>query len=308
MLNNFKIDPSRTILLRKNITADARRRFNLIATKVKLLIIVDDALGLDDDDLLFNTENWKLRTAPEKVRAFKIWLQKLIDDDILVRDWSGRPWTAAYIKSAYKKGRLRAYTDAKKVLGEVLETNKEQYISSVMSDTVTLQKIELLSDKAFTDFEGVTAVMTAAMLGIVSQGLANNSSTNLIASQLTGNVARLINTRTNVIAQDEVMRAFTEGQLDGFEDLGVEELKLVAEWSTVGDDKVCSMCSPLEGTIMTIDEARGLLPRHNNCRCIWIPAEAGVKRVGQLWDSKRTLAIKKSIRGKSTVWAGKVLV
>jgi len=69
--------------------------------------------------------------------------------------------------------------------------------------------------------------------------------------------------------------AHAEGQLDSFEDLNVEEVGVMAEWSTVGDDRVCELCEDLEGAIMTIDEARGLIPRHPNCRCAWIPANVG---------------------------------
>jgi len=52
---------------------------------------------------------------------------------------------------------------------------------------------------------------------------------------------------------------------------------LMAEWQTAGDERVCPLCEPLDGTVMTIEEARGLIPRHPNCRCMWVPANVGEK-------------------------------
>lgn len=43
---------------------------------------------------------------------------------------------------------------------------------------------------------------------------------------------------------------------------------------TAGDDKVCPICEALaEDGPYTLDEARGLIPRHVNCRCALIPYE-----------------------------------
>ena len=75
---------------------------------------------------------------------------------------------------------------------------------------------------------------------------------------------------------------------------------------------------------MTIAEARGLLPRHANCRCAWEPAIQGRKETGQLWGDKKDRAIKRSIQAEAptgkrvkrtaaevkrrSTWAGKELV
>jgi SPP1 gp7 family putative phage head morphogenesis protein len=78
--------------------------------------------------------------------------------------------------------------------------------------------------------------------------------------------------RALVLARTEIIAAHAEGQLDAFEAMNIEKVGVMAEWSTAGDDLVCAKCEPLEGAIMTVKEARGLLPRHPNCRCAWIPA------------------------------------
>ena len=95
----------------------------------------------------------------------------------------------------------------------------------------------------------------------------------------------------------------------------------MAEWSTAGDDRVCPLCGPLEGSVMTVKEARGLLPRHPNCRCAWIPADKKRKEAGQKRGPARDAAVKKSIKAEGptkkkrsfrdikrrSVWQGKNL-
>jgi len=49
----------------------------------------------------------------------------------------------------------------------------------------------------------------------------------------------------------------------------------MAEWATADDDRVCKLCAPLDGVVLKVGEARGLLPRHPNCRCCWTPANVG---------------------------------
>jgi hypothetical protein len=81
-----------------------------------------------------------------------------------------------------------------------------------------------------------------------------------------------------MIARTEIINAHAEGQLDSFDMLGVEEVGVVAEWATAGDDRVCEECASIEGELFTVDEARGMIPLHPNCRCAWIPAEKAAKK------------------------------
>jgi SPP1 gp7 family putative phage head morphogenesis protein len=100
-------------------------------------------------------------------------------------------------------------------------------------------------------------------------------------------IAGLARTRANMIARTETIYAHAEGQLDSFEELNIREVGVMAEWLTAGDEDVCLECEALEGTVMTIEEARGLLPRHPNCRCAWIPANVGERQPGRAWTGKQ---------------------
>jgi SPP1 gp7 family putative phage head morphogenesis protein len=53
--------------------------------------------------------------------------------------------------------------------------------------------------------------------------------------------------------------------------MGIKEVGVMVEWSTAGDDRVCEECESMEGKIMDIDDAHGMIPVHPNCRCAFIP-------------------------------------
>ncbi len=106
---------------------------------------------------------------------------------------------------------------------------------------------------------------------ILADGIAHGRGVKAIARDLVERVDTLTRSRALMIARTEVINAHAEGQLDAFAELGVESLGVMAEWSTAGDDHVCPECSAMEGKIIPIDEARGMIPMHPNCRCSWVP-------------------------------------
>lgn len=80
-------------------------------------------------------------------------------------------------------------------------------------------------------------------------------------------------TRARMIAVTETTRAYAEGnQIAGIE-LKKEypDVKIVKQWFTNNDDRVCDICGPLEGEEVEIEEnfSNGEMnpPAHVNCRC-----------------------------------------
>ena len=305
MPNQLKRDPSRTTTLRRRFIADMRRHFRKFEKANTKLIVDDDVFGLVPGiPFVANVERqeWRFQTDPQKMRSYRRWLKQQIDADILtpVGGISDKPWTAPYIESAYKKGMIRAYTDVNaEVLAESVDFfqgGKSQFLRTAFSAPETLFKIELVSTRAFTELEGVSATMSQQLSRHLANGLAQGLGPTEIARNMRKSIGTLTKTRAEVIARTEVIAAHAEGQLDGFEMLGVEEVGILAEWSTAGDDRVCPLCGELEGAVMTIKEARGLIPRHPNCRCAWIPADKKRKEAGQLWGREKDQAIKDSIQ------------
>ena len=296
-------------MLRKQFVADMTRRFKKLSRDIQELVVEDDAFGLAPGDSFLTLTNqqvakqaWRFNTNAQKVKAYRRWLTQQVNAGILkpVGGIAGQPWTAPYIESAYKKGAIRAYTDLRKTELDAypsqFEGGQAEFIRTAFGSPEVLAKIELLSTRSFTELQGITAAMDQQMSRVLAEGLSQGWGIKKIAKSLTDNVSKMNRTRANVLARTEIIRAHAEGQLDSYERLGVKELRLMAEWSTAGDERVCPECGELEGVVMTVEEARGLVPRHPNCRCMWIPASKDRKEKRQLWGKDKDREIAKSIQ------------
>ena len=275
MKTKRSIDPSRTVLLRRQFGADMKRRFRRIEKAVKDLFLKEDVLGWKERKEGFtgniDTNTFRFATSSAKVAMFRRWLKKMVDDGILSVSGGGikgRPWTAKYVESAYRKGLVRSYTEShKKELSGVkwLGGAKAQFLRDAFASPVLMSQVELLATRTLNLLQGVTDQMSNQMSLILAEGLAHGHHPTKIASRMVQSVGGLTRNRALVISRTEIIHAHAEGQLDGFEILGIEEVMAEVELKTAGDSIVCSICRSLEGKRYTIDNARGVIPVHPNC-------------------------------------------
>jgi SPP1 gp7 family putative phage head morphogenesis protein len=228
-------------------------------------------------------QQFEFLTSPNKVKAFRKWLQQQVDAKVLkpVDGIKMKPWTATYIESAYKKGILKGYTQvhAETLAGKpnFYEASKTQFLKDTFGQAERLSKVELIYERAYSDLKGITDTMGTKMSRVLANGLANGQAPAKIARDMREEIGSLTRSRALAIARTEIIHAHAEGQLDSFDMLGIEQLGVEVEWSTAGDDDVCEECDGMskdkngEPIIYTVDEARGLIPYHPNCRCAWIP-------------------------------------
>ena len=263
-------DPTRTTTLRARYMGEMGRRFAAVRALAVKAITVLDVFGLKDPkSFSFNEapvihglperEAFRFLAKDEKVKAFNRWFQDQVDAEILQVDHLGNPWTAKYVGSAYKKGSLRAYMDSHpEAMGEkpdFYRGNREQFLESAFNQPERLSKLRLLYSRSFEDLKGITGAMAQQVGRHLADGISHGLSPLTIARTLAKDVNNMSTTRARTMARTEVIHAHAEGQLDSFEELGVKELKVMAEWSTAGDDRVCPRCEALEGTVMTVAEA-----------------------------------------------------
>jgi SPP1 gp7 family putative phage head morphogenesis protein len=98
--------------------------------------------------------------------------------------------------------------------------------------------------------------------------LMHGMSKNLMLSSLRDAIAKSIGvdkTRAEKIARTETVRATSEALLDDFADKGIDK----ARWVVIGDNRLCETCAPMQSKVFTIEAAKGLIPKHTNCRCTW---------------------------------------
>jgi len=271
--SSLKIDPSRTTMLRRKFVADMQRRFVKLGRDIYTLIVTNDVFGLEDPvHLKVNRQEFKFQTDAGKVTSYQKWLQGEINTGILTVDGVGEPWTNKYVGASYKKGVNRAYTDVSRVKGFTAETDRGSFTQTAFGQPELQSKIELIYTRTYNELKGVTDAMSQQMSRSLANGLAAGQGSKEIARELRKIDEKITKTRALVIARTETIHAHAEGQLDSFENLGIEKVDIMAEILTAGDERVCTICldAAFQGA-MPIEEARGIIPLHPNCRCAWKP-------------------------------------
>ncbi len=291
--NPLGVDPTRTITLRKQFIREFNRHFNWLKSQIILLVESEDAFGLKrrSRQPSFNekgvlNQRFAFASSAEQVQAFERWLEEQIDTGVIVTPNSPADgYWRKYVDRAYKKGAGRAFDDVRKpyarglaATGEVsdfFEGTKFEFLQSTFGQPVSIEKVKLLAGRVFTDLKGVTTAMSTQMSRTLVDGLAQGSNPRKIARELNRTIEQIGKKRAKMIAQTEVIRAHAEGQLDALEAMPIKTVTVMSEWATAGDERVCPLCADLEGLVLKTSEARGLLPRHPNCRCAWLPANIG---------------------------------
>ncbi len=284
--NPLRLDPTRTTMLRRAFENDIRRRLQKVRQLIRDLIVAEDAFGLKPrkpfsplgNRLVVNIR-WAFITNPEKLRAFQQWFKEQVDSGLLDIEPGAadpvEPWTAKHTGSAYKRGVRDAFIKSKgkalDVESDFFEGTQSQFLQSAFGGKIGTAQIEMLGLRSFEKLRGITGEMSGEMSRILSGGLAEGLGARVIARQMTNSIAGIERRRAMTIARTEIIHAYAEGQLDSFDALGIEEVGILSEWSTVGDDRVCPLCLPMEGVIFKVKEARGMIPRHVSCRCSWLP-------------------------------------
>jgi SPP1 gp7 family putative phage head morphogenesis protein len=177
--------------------------------------------------------------------------------------------------SSYKQGLLDAYLATRRSLPpkdkKHLTEDSAKWLKESFVAPEATKRIQLLAMRAFERMRDITETASSKLGQVLAQGMLDGSSPRAIAKEMVAQIDVLEAKRALVIARTEIVYAHAEGQLDGYEELGVQELGLQAEWSTAGDDRVCEECHPMEGKVFSVDQARGMIPLHPNCRCTWLP-------------------------------------
>ena len=275
--NPLRFDPTRTTVLRRAFENDIKRRLRKLRQAIFKLIVTEDALGLKPRFNPFNrfaaNTRWAFLTNPEKLKAYQRWFKDQVDAELLdIEPGAADPtesWTAQYVGSAYKRGVRDSFIASRKQAldtdSEFFEGSQAEFLQSSFGGRIGTAQIEMLATRSFEKLRGISGEMSGEMSRILSSGLAEGRGARDIARQLTNSISGIERRRAMPIARTEIIHAYAEGQLDSFDALGVEEVGLLAEFSTTGDDLVCPLCLPLEGTVFKIKEARGLIPRHVSC-------------------------------------------
>ena len=300
-------DPTGTTAIQRRFLRDIVRRLNELNKALYALLVKDDAFGLKQqapqyrvDSILGNTR-YAFATDPQKQQFFQQWLQDQVNQGVLEVEnaVAGQPWTGTHIRSTYKKASLDSYIKARPGLGKSADFTagtQAEFLRSAFNSPIAIERVEMLAMRSYDQLKGITSQMGADLNRLFADGLAQGRNPRVVAREMEKTITGISKTRAVRLARTEIVHAYAEGQLDSFEKLGISDVGIMAEWSTAEDDRVCPQCQALEGQVMEVKEARGLIPLHPNCRCAWIPSIDDVPKGKRITNKQAQDIVEKAKR------------
>lgn len=231
-----------------------------------------DAFGL-----VVNRGEFEFIRTTDKVAAFMDWLR----DQELAHGLTVRPgarissaaesaWTATYIESAYVRGLNQAASRLRGAGARV----EQRWVDAAFRRPIHADRLGIAYTRAFTELAGVTAAMDQQISRVLAAGLGRGAGPLDIARDINNRVDKIGGTRARMLARTEVISAHADATLNTYVEAGLDGVDVVAEWLTAAN--ACPLCVALEeGGPYSIEQARGMIPVHPNCRCAWAPQVSG---------------------------------
>lgn len=276
-------DPTRTVTIRRRMEGAIVKRFRLLRRAIIEAIIKDKAFGELNESLNINRVSrgaFNFPRSDEKVNSFMRWLKtlersgeiNLVFPETLQPGAVNQAWLNTYIDSAYQQGIRRARQEMNKQ-GVLFEENafEDSAVRASFNNPIHADRLGLIYTRVYSDLTGITEQMDRQISRVLAQGIADGRNPREIARLLVDRVDKIGITRARTLARTEVIRAHHSANIQEYRNAGIEEVRLVAEWVTAGDDRVCPLCEPLNGKLFEINAIENLIPRHPNCRCVAVP-------------------------------------
>lgn len=264
-----RVDPTRTTTLRNQFEAEIYRRFRKLKRAVTAYLDTNDSLALK--------VNYTFTTSPAKVASFMQWLRKQDASGILgirsgtpIESASRTAWSNVYVESAYQKGLSRGISGLKKGGVNV----RQSFIDSAFRRPIHADRLGLIYTRTFSELDGITKEMERQISRVLTQGVADGLAPGQIARKINERIDAIGITRARTLARTEIINAHAEATLNTFSEAGIEGVEVESELLLT--EGACEECEDIasRGTY-TIDEARGVIPVHPNCRCAWSPVVVG---------------------------------
>lgn len=281
-----RVDPTGTTTLRERRFKPAlTKRYRGVRGAVRTTVQENDALGLTSGDGWGTSaalaqedirarEQFYGRDDVAREEAFLRWFEDAMEDGVLepmserqIRN--GQHYSAEYIEEAYRKG-IRDGASQVRAAGEQAPEEGSGAIYAAVS-AVTLAALFHRTYKAIRG----TVTTTQKDVARVFDDYYPHAGKATLTKEVNTVIADGGQQDAVDVARTEPIHAYAEGQLDQFEELGIEEVGFEpeAQLSTAGDSRVCERCRRVSAQgPYTIEEIRRnprkLHPSlHVNCRC-----------------------------------------
>lgn len=276
-------DPTKTVGLRRDFEREFRRRLNKILKAITQEVVTRNGFGIrDESELIANAGRFDFPTDQAKVAAFQSWFETILNrylfDGLLSRSFDAareRFWGNTFANIAYRRGLLSAVAQIRRAGGTV----SDAYIQGAMAGGHHYDALQKMYTRAFDGLRGITAEMSRQIGAALAETLAAGKGVEAMARAIRDRVESVGRYRSFLLARTEVISAFNEAELNSYADAGLDGVTLQPELLTAGDDRVCPICEDAATRSYTLEEARGLLPLHPNCRCAWAPLIVDGERI-----------------------------
>jgi len=265
--NPLRLDPTRTGLIRDAFRNEVHSRFAEFQSRLELYLSTNPGLLFSyGSDPIGDPFAQRIHTTDaEKLEEFDDWYKQTVEETLLQnkQEQANNDWIYFYLALAYDAGVRNATVGA----------NGEDYLDVALPIFRSMPSVQedrrntlaLLTTRTRGVLVAIGAALGASLLDSLSKGMLSKSSIEDIRQQMLEEAKAIEKKRANAMVESEVIRAHAEAQLDAFQNSGVTDLKILVEWTTAGDNRVCPLCEAKAGTVYTVEQARGLIPYHVNC-------------------------------------------
>lgn len=268
-------DPTRTKTIRKRYAQNIRGWFGRLNATIRDAVVSRNVFAINEEDPS-DPPVFAFPRDSQKTDRFMDWLREQERKGVLdIINRNGN----TYIRASYQRG----IQHANRALEEEGVTVNQSDLESLFNMPVHADAVQRLYTRNFEELSGITEAMNQQISRELADGFAEGHSPYKIADNITDRVNKIGKTRATVLARTEVIRAHSDATLNRFEQMGIDEITIKAEWETAGDSRVCPLCQTLEGKTYTIEQARSATftfdgsefpvqpPAHPQCRCALLP-------------------------------------
>jgi len=270
-------------------------RSQAVRDLVEATVAENDALHLEPAaDLAEERESFPRLDDESLTTRFMEWFRGVLEDELLEPTdpddvEAGDHWTAEYIRRTY----LEAWQQAGGRLRADGASASRMTAEAVIQLPVAKQQLRDLYRRAYQNLDDVTEAMAQTIREELTEGLDAGENPEEMARRLAGEIEDITRTRLRTLARTEVIHSHTTSTLDRYEETGVDTVQH-GEWADADDDRVCPICSYLDGNEYSIPEFRSgtfqfaaeeqedvpdylggkyplAPPAHPNCRCTIMP-------------------------------------
>lgn len=276
-------DPTRTLDLRKAFIRTIERRWRNVARLVTQALVQQDVFGLGGANV---QAIHFISMSSGRVNSFQSWMDTVLADVVL--GLNREQWIGDFVTEAYRRG----WKNASLQLGRDLPINED--------------RASIITKLTISELQGVNEAFSQRAVRAFSDGLLSHLPPATIARTIRQAIDSIGIVRSRATVQTVIVRANGEAALDAFQLAGVQKVgvlpetvpspgrqhairdaarksraskrrkrpRQLVEVLTAGDDLVCPICEDIAAdNPYTIQEARGLIPAHPNCRCAFVPLD-----------------------------------